>query len=955
MQAQVEAYRATPVGAHALKVYEHRSTASSPLDGERIPTAAKPPGAVGSIGATSVPGVVGAASVAGVVGADHKRDIGYHAFFGTGDPNLSVKRPFLNEPSPESVASTPPLWARKAAEDAPEPPTLRSLEAEVLAVVDGADAGAVLCANLPKLYYALHGAPLNCATYGEDRLSDLLGKLPNVYVRGAGPRGHAHGLLLAHARTAPVTAEPEKLRALAAEILALVDEAPGGKVLSANLPRAYFLKYRKPLDMKGYGALKMSRLLTALEPYGLESCGGATAGVGRAGSGVADDGPVADTIAPPPEDLASLRAELESMRGAGDAEELGRTVFVRGLPWTAEEAEPAVAKPPKQGKTIDPAGCDASPAELARLAAQILALCDAARSGACCSGTSGRLQEGLRRPMPSHGVKAKTLMALLPGVAVGGYDPSHVDPDNRWARASRDDGRWRRGAPPPAAARADGGRRRDAGPHGLLPGPALDRGGGRRAGGRRGGLRHAARRVFPGSERWVKVAKSERPCPPARRERASSNASRDDGAGAAAAAPPSARQPAPTAADAEELGRTVFVQGLPWAAEAEVRSWIARAGPIEFLAMPRDRTGRPSGYAFVVFRKLAGAEAACDTLHKECFPGSERWVKVAKSDRPCPEYGKRKGPSKWTPTPCTASPAELRALADQVLALCDAAKTGAVHLSNLPAAYEKAYGSKMPQHKLRMKPLLDLLPGVALGGYEPDHENPWAGACAKRGSTKKDAEAVCTATPAELQQLADEVLALCDAAPNGRVQQSSLGAEYRKAYPGKDFPPRHLARRAAAGETQVGVEAFKAKRAAKQRAKERAPRSGRETAARIQARTMRIRNLTPSGQPRGFGTAGADVALERNLWAFFARVKRDTMVERIHAMAASGTGYVAFTDAASMARVTGELQRSKIQILRDCDDVAYEGAPDLPPAMLADIQANNAMLDAMWRPGFGQS
>ncbi|KAH8075628.1 L-cystine transmembrane transporter [Aureococcus anophagefferens] len=410
--------------------------------------------------------------------------------------------------------------------------------------------------------------------------------------------------------------------------------------------------------------------------------------------------------------------------------------------------------------------------------------------------------------------------------------------------------------------------------------------------------------------------------------------------------------------------------------------------------MPRDRTGRPSGYAFVVFRKLAGAEAACDTLHKECFPGSERWVKVAKSDRPCPEYGKRKGPSKWTPTPCTASPAELRALADQVLALCDAAKTGAVHLSNLPAAYEKAYGSKMPQHKLRMKPLLDLLPGVALGGYEPDHENPWAGA--PSGSTKKDAEAVCTATPAELQQLADEVLALCDAAPNGRVQQSSLGAEYRKAYPGKDFPSyglrmKHLLaelpgldslfvpgvtkggnawlsraggalerdtlleRGAAADETQVGVEAFKAKRAAKQRAKERAPRSGRETAARIQARTMRIRNLTPSGQPRGFGTAGADVALERNLWAFFARVKRDTMVERIHAMAASGTGYVAFTDAASMARVTGELQRSKIQILRDCDDVAYEGAPDLPPAMLADIQANNAMLDAMWRPGFGQS
>ena len=337
----------------------------APLDDVRIPMVAKPPGAVGSIGATSVPGVIGAASVARAVGADPERGIGYHAFFGTGDPTLSVKRPFLNEPSPESVASTPPLWARKTLEGAPEPPTLRSLEAEVLAVVDGADAGTVLCANLPKLYYALHGAPLNCATYGEDRLSDLLGKLPNVYVRAeargrggtvsrrgtgaedgdvpdaaaleaqaagrrayraagvnakvrdwsptrlreasgatessaaealyqavAAPRDRVKrtGLLLAHARTAPVTAEPEKLRALAAEILALVDEAPGGKVLSANLPRAYFLEYRKALDMKSYGALKMSRLLAALEPYGLESCGGATAGVGRAGSGVADAG-----------------------------------------------------------------------------------------------------------------------------------------------------------------------------------------------------------------------------------------------------------------------------------------------------------------------------------------------------------------------------------------------------------------------------------------------------------------------------------------------------------------------------------------------------------------------------------------------------------------------------------------------------------------------------------------
>ncbi|KAH8091927.1 L-cystine transmembrane transporter [Aureococcus anophagefferens] len=492
------------------------------------------------------------------------------------------------------------------------------------------------------------------------------------------------------------------------------------------------------------------------------------------------------------------------MRGAGDAEELGRTVFVRGLPWTAEEAE-------------------------------ILALCDAARSGRVLLGNlPGDYKKAYGAPMPSHGVKAKTLMALLPGVAVGGYDPSHGLP---WTAEEADVRSWMAGCGPIASL--------------VMP---LNKHDGRPSGvafvvfealaGAEAACDTLHGEFFPGSERWVKVAKSERPCPPARRERASSNASRDDGAGAAAAAPPSARQPAPTAADAEELGRTVFVQGLPWAAEeAEVRSWIARRAH-RVLAMPRDRTGRPSGYAFVVFRKLAGAEAACDTLHKECFPGSERWVKVAKSDRPCPEYGKRKGPSKWTPTPCTASPAELRALADQ------------------------AYGSKMPQHKLRMKPLLDLLPGVALGGYEPDHENPGPA----RARTRKDSHGLrMKHLLAELPGL--DSLFVPGVTKGGNAWLSRAGGALER--------DTLLERGAAAfDETQVGVEAFKAKRAAKQRAKERAPRSGRETAARIQARTMRIRNLTPSGQP-GLRTPGATPRRAES--------------------------------------------------------------------------ANNAMLDAMWRPGFGQS
>jgi len=61
----------------------------------------------------------------------------------------------------------------------------------------------------------------------------------------------------------PLTAEA--LRHLEDEILALCDAAPLGAVLCANLPRQYYYRYRKQLDFRALGFMKMSQLLAKMD------------------------------------------------------------------------------------------------------------------------------------------------------------------------------------------------------------------------------------------------------------------------------------------------------------------------------------------------------------------------------------------------------------------------------------------------------------------------------------------------------------------------------------------------------------------------------------------------------------------------------------------------------------------------------------------------------------------
>ena len=81
-----------------------------------------------------------------------------------------------------------------------------------------------------------------------------------------------------------VGASTDQLEDLGVEILALCDASPSGTVLCANLPRLYYLKYRKALDLKAYGAAKMSALVSKLP--GVHFGGTHRAEVSRKGTGV---------------------------------------------------------------------------------------------------------------------------------------------------------------------------------------------------------------------------------------------------------------------------------------------------------------------------------------------------------------------------------------------------------------------------------------------------------------------------------------------------------------------------------------------------------------------------------------------------------------------------------------------------------------------------------------------
>jgi len=140
---------------------------------------------------------------------------------------------------------------------------------------------------------------------------------------------------------------------------------------------------------------------------------------------------------------------------------------------------------------------------------------------------------------------------------------------------------------------------------------------------------------------------------------------------------------------------------------------------------------------------------------------------------------------------CSASPAQLQTLAGQVLKLCDAADSGGVFLANLSEAFQKAYGEPLPLYGGKTKALVDTLRGVTVSGVHPRYfvirdpaPPPKAAALKKKAVSPKPSliSEDCSASPAQLQALAGQVLKLCDAADSGGVFLASLPAAFEKAY-----------------------------------------------------------------------------------------------------------------------------------------------------------------------------
>ena len=280
----------------------------------------------------------------------------------------------------------------------------------------------------------------------------------------------------------------------------------------------------------------------------------------------------------------------------------------------------------------------------------------------------------------------------------------------------------------------------------------------------------------------------------------------------AAAPPPArARRGAPTAGDEEALGRTVFLSNLPKRpppGEAELRSWMAGCGAIASVEIGR---GRRSGNAYVVFEALAGAEAACDTLHGEDFPGSKRWSKrwitvtkarppVAKAERPpvdgpeqrLLEMERRLGERERRLSDESDALARRRlevgradagaALADEVLELVDESPSGTILCANLPQVYKEKFGEILDlRSRGGAKAVLSRLPGVRFeeGDSCRISREP---ARAPAAAARERAPAPAPASDAKLRALAADVLALCDAAPSGALLCGDLPRLYGRAF-----------------------------------------------------------------------------------------------------------------------------------------------------------------------------
>ena len=129
----------------------------------------------------------------------------------------------------------------------------------------------------------------------------------------APPKAPASGRKAAVRDATVCSASPEELEALAREVLGLCDAAPSGAILCANLPRLYYLKYRKPFDLKAYGAAKMAAVVSRLP--GVHYAGTHRAEVSREGTGLGDGDDTVDAsaLAIREETQARVRAHRDAL------------------------------------------------------------------------------------------------------------------------------------------------------------------------------------------------------------------------------------------------------------------------------------------------------------------------------------------------------------------------------------------------------------------------------------------------------------------------------------------------------------------------------------------------------------------------------------------------------------------------------------------------------------------
>ncbi|KAK7236787.1 hypothetical protein SO694_000930104 [Aureococcus anophagefferens] len=122
---------------------------------------------------------------------------------------------------------------------------------------------------------------------------------PVVAANGAAAEGRGRGKVVktkkGYVDATVVGASSDQLEDLGVEILALCDASPSGTVLCANLPRLYYLKYRKPFDLKAYGAAKMAAVVSRLP--GVHYAGTHRAEVSREGTGLGDGDDTIDASA----------------------------------------------------------------------------------------------------------------------------------------------------------------------------------------------------------------------------------------------------------------------------------------------------------------------------------------------------------------------------------------------------------------------------------------------------------------------------------------------------------------------------------------------------------------------------------------------------------------------------------------------------------------------------------